>query len=147
MLQHLLKNKTYLSFGIILLLALVAIRAFENQIFYDPFLDYFKGNFTNNHLPKVNVVKLFFSMGFRYYINSMISLGILYIVFRDTKITKFSIFLFSLFGMVLMISFFFVMIKFGEANKMTLFYIRRFIIQPVLLMLFIPAFYYHKKSS
>ncbi len=147
MLQHLLKNKTYLSFGIILLLALVAIRAFENQIFYDPFLDYFKGNFTNNHLPKVNVVKLFFSMGFRYYINSMISLGILYIVFRDTKITKFSIFLFSLFGMVLMISFFFVMIKFGEANKMTLFYIRRFIIQPILLMLFIPAFYYHKKSS
>ncbi len=146
MLQHLLKNKTYLSFGIILLLALVAIRAFENQIFYDPFLDYFKGNFTNNHLPKVNVVKLFFSMGFRYYINSMISLGILYIVFRDTKITKFSIFLFSLFGMVLMISFFFVMIKFGEANKMTLFYIRRFIIQPILLMLFIPAFYYHKKS-
>ncbi len=147
MLQHLLKNKTYLSFGIFLLLALVAIRAFENQIFYDPFLDYFKGNFTNTHLPKVNVIKLFFSMGFRYYINSMISLGILYIVFRDVKITKFSIFLFSVFGMVLMISFFFVMIKFGETNKMTLFYIRRFIIQPLLLMLFIPAFYYHKKSS
>lgn len=147
MLQHLLKNKTYLSFGIVLLLALVAIRAFENQIFYDPFLDYFKGNFTNNHLPKVNIVKLFFSMGFRFYINSMLSLGILYILFRDAKITKFSILLFSIFGMVLMISFFFVMIKFGETNKMTLFYIRRFIIQPLLLMLFIPAFYYHKKSS
>ena len=147
MLQPLLKNKTYLGFGIILLLALVAIRAFENQIFYDPFLDYFKGNFTSSPLPKVNVIKLFFSMGFRYYLNTMISLGILYLLFKDSKIIKFSVFLYSIFGILLMVSFFFMMIKFGANNKMTLFYIRRFIIQPLLLMLFIPAFYYHKKSS
>ena len=36
-------------------------------------------------------------------------------------------------------------IKFGETNKMNLFYIRRFIIQPIFLILFIPAFYYQKK--
>jgi exosortase F-associated protein len=45
-------------------------------------------------------------------------------------------------GSVLMISFIFILTFFGEENKMTLFYIRRFLIQPIFILLFIPAFYY-----
>jgi exosortase F-associated protein len=145
MLKNLLKNKTNLFFGLVLLMLLILIRAFEDTLFYDPFLNYFKDNYLNLPLPKLNTIKLFFSLGFRFYLNSMISLGLLYLIFHDSKILKFSILLYSFFGIILMVSFFFVLIKFGEDHKMTLFYIRRFIIQPIFLILFIPAFYYQKK--
>ena len=145
MLKNLFKNKLKVAAGLFLILFLVLIRAFEDTIFYDPFLDFFKSNYQNSHLPKLNIIKLFFSLGFRYYLTSIISLGLLRLLFNDAKIIKFSIFLYSLLGIILMVSFFFVLIKFGETNKMNLFYIRRFIIQPIFLILFIPAFYYQKK--
>jgi exosortase F-associated protein len=145
MLKKILNNKLKVAIGLFLVLILIAIRAFEDTLFYDPFLDYFKSNYYNLPLPKLNSIKLFFSLGFRFYVNSMISLGLLRLIFNDAKIMKFSIFLYSVLGIVLMISFFFILLKFGETNKMNLFYIRRFIIQPLFVILFIPAFYYQKK--
>jgi exosortase F-associated protein len=145
MLKKILNNKLKVAIGLLLVLILIAIRAFEDTLFYDPFLDYFKSNYYNLPLPKLNIIKLFFSLGFRFYINSMISLGLLRLIFNDAKIMKFSIFLYSVLGIILMISFFFILLKFGETNKMNLFYIRRFIIQPLFIILFIPAFYYQKK--
>ncbi|MEY2922050.1 MAG: hypothetical protein RL108_672 [Bacteroidota bacterium] len=147
MLKNLLQNKTTVFYILILLALLVAIRAFENTLFYDPLLAYFKRNYMQTPLPKLNVIRLFFSLGFRFYLNSIISIGILKLIFNDTKVVKFSIFLYSVFGIILMVTFFFILLKFGETNKMNLFYIRRFIIQPVLLILFIPAFYYQKKNK
>jgi exosortase F-associated protein len=140
-----LKNKGNIIFGIILLGLLICIRAFEDNLFYDPFLKYFKGEYLNNPLPIYNPIKLFFSLGFRFYLNSMISLALLYVFFKDSKIIKFSTLLFIVLGSTLMISFFFTLKFFGEESKMTLFYIRRFIIQPIFLMVFLPAFYYQKK--
>ena len=72
MLQYLLKNKLKLSAVLFLIILLIAIRAFEDTIFYDPFLDYFKLNYNNLPLPKIDVIKLFFSLGFRFYLNSII---------------------------------------------------------------------------
>lgn len=145
MLKNLYRNKLNFAVILFLIILLIAIRTFEDSIFYDPFLDYFKLNYNNLPLPKVDVIKLFFSLGFRFYLNSIISLGLLRLIFNDAKIIKFSIFLYSIFGIILMVSFFFVLLKFGETNKMNLFYIRRFIIQPIFILLFIPAFYYQKK--
>ena len=140
-----LKNKTSLFFIVVILLSLVAIRMYEDVIFYDPFLDYFKANYTSLPLPNYNPVKLFFSLGFRFYLNSMLSLGLLYLLFKDSKIIKFSTFLYVFFGSVLMVAFFFMLKVGGAENKMALFYIRRFIIQPIFVILFIPAFYYQKR--
>ncbi len=145
MLKSLLKNKLQIFFAIVIIILLVSIRAFENKLFYDPFLNYFKRDYTNLKLPNFNPIKLFLSLAFRFYLNTMLSLGLLYLIFKDFKIIKFSTFLYVLLGSVLIISFFFTLKFFGEQNKMTLFYIRRFIIQPIFLMLFIPAFYYQKK--
>lgn len=145
MLKKLLNNKLNIAIGAFLIALLIAIRAFEDHLFYDPFLNYFKDNYTALPFPTLDPIKLFFSLGFRYYLNSIISLALLYLIFRDFKIVKFSTFLYILFGSVLMISFFFILLKFGSENKMNLFYIRRFIIQPIFLILFIPAFYYQIK--
>lgn len=147
MLKNLLQNKTKVFYILLLFSFLVAIRACENTIFYDPLIAYFKRNYMQTPLPELNVVKLFFSMGFRFYLNSIISIGLLKMLFDDSKVVKFSIFLYSVFGILFMVTFFFILLKFGETNKMNLFYIRRFIIQPILLILFIPAFYYQKKIS
>ena len=145
MLQQLLKNKSTVLWSLCLIGLLVGIRLFEDQLFYDPFLAYFKSEFTHTKLPQFNVFKLFFSLGMRFYLNTVISLFLLYVIFKDTKMVKFSILLYMVLGSVLLISFLFVLNFFGEENKMTLFYLRRFLIQPIFILLFIPAFYYQKQ--
>jgi exosortase F-associated protein len=145
MLRQLLQNKKKLFKVCFLVLLLVLIRAFESTIFYDPFLNYYRNEYANLPFPEINVVKLFFGIGFRFYLNSVISLFLLYVIFEDGKIVKFSILLYMILGSILMISFFFVLNFFGEESKMTLFYIRRFLIQPIFILLFIPAFYYQKQ--
>jgi exosortase F-associated protein len=144
MLAFLKKYKSKVIYSTLLILVLVLIRMFENQLFYDPFLNYFSSEYANLPFPKFNIFKLFFSLGFRFYLNMVISLGLLYVLFDDRKIVKFSIFLFMLLGSILLISFFFVLTFFAEESKMTLFYIRRFLIQPNFILLFIPGFYYQK---
>ncbi|NNT71937.1 exosortase F system-associated protein [Flavobacterium sp. IMCC34852] len=145
MLQLLLKNKAKVFWSLFLIGLLICIRLFEDNLFYDPFLAYFKSEYAHAKLPQFNVFKLFFSLGIRFYLNSVISLFLLYVIFKDTKIVKFSMLLYMILGSILMISFIFVLTFFGEENKMTLFYLRRFLIQPIFIMLFIPAFYYQKQ--
>jgi exosortase F-associated protein len=145
MLQLLQKNKEKLFWSLVLIGLLIGIRLFENQLFYDPFLEYYKTEYAHSPFPKINIFKLFFSLGIRFYLNSVISLFLLYVLFKDTKIVKFSMLLYMILGSVLMISFIFTLNFFGEESKMTLFYIRRFLIQPIFILLFIPGFYYQKR--
>ena len=145
MLQKLIRNKGKIGWPLFLILLLVLIRAFENTLFYDPFLNYYKDEYAHLPFPQINIFKLFFSLGMRFYLNSVISLFLLYVIFKDTKIVKFTAFLYMVLGSILMISFIFTLNFFGEEHKMTLFYIRRFLIQPIFILLFIPAFYYQKQ--
>jgi hypothetical protein len=145
MLQKLKRNKEKLIWSLFLVLLLVLIRAFEDSLFYDPFLNYYKDEYAHLPFPQINILKLFFSLGMRFYLNSVISLILLYVIFKDKQIVKFTAFLYMILGSVLMISFIFILNFFGEENKMTLFYIRRFLIQPIFILLFIPAFYYQNK--
>ncbi|MBC7641335.1 MAG: exosortase F system-associated protein [Flavobacterium sp.] len=140
-----LKNNTFriLIFSL-LVFVLACIRALENQLFYDPFLDYFKKDFLNFDLPEFNFIKLFLNLFLRYFLNSITSLLIIYLAFKDLDIIKFSTLLYVFFFFLLTISLFIVVVYFPE-NKMILFYIRRFIIQPIFLMLFLPGFYFQRK--
>lgn len=146
MLQKLLNNKLKIIQLVFLVGLLVLVRAFENDLFYDPFLNYFKEENTSIY-PVIEPFKLFLNLIFRYFINTIISLTILYIIFKDLNLIKFSSILYVLFFLVLIISFYFALNFFDESHKMMLFYIRRFIIQPVFILLFIPAFYFQKKSE
>lgn len=146
MLKEILQNKKRLVILLFLIVLLALIRLFEDALFYDPFLEYFKNDFIHTTLPKISIVKLFFSYGIRYYLNSIISLGILYLLFKK-DIIPFSILLYIILGTILFITFFFTYKAFGENHKMLLFNIRKFIIQPLFLLLFIPGFYYQKKNK
>ncbi len=145
--QQILNHKLRIAFTIPILLLLVLIRAYEDSLFYDPFLDYFKTDYFNLPLPEIDGLKLFFGLAFRYFLNTVLSLGIIYILFKDISAIKFSIILYSVFFVMLIIALYVVIYSFGEINKMVLFYIRRFLIQPIFLLLFLPAFYYQFQSS
>ncbi|WP_310554996.1 exosortase F system-associated membrane protein [Flavobacterium sp.] len=146
MLQLLSNNKVKIIQLIFLVGLFAIIRAFENQLFYDPFLNYFKAEKATTY-PEFDSVKLYFSLFLRYFLNAIISIAILYVIFKDFVLVKFSVFLFSIFFIMLLISFFIVLNYFDESHKMILFYIRRFLIQPVFILLFIPGFYFQKQSD
>lgn len=145
--QKMLKDKKKIGWSLFLIGLLVLIRAFEEKLFYDPFVEYFKSEYAHSPLPRIQIFKLFFSMGIRFYLNSVISILLLYVLFKDKQIVKFSLLLYMILGSILMISFIFTLTFFGEENKMTLFYIRRFLIQPIFILLFIPAFYYQRQIN
>ena len=146
MLQKLPNNKLKIIQIIFLIGLLVLVRAFENNLFYDPFLNYFKEESTSIY-PETEPFIFFLSLVLRYFINSIISLVILYVTFKDLNLIRFSSILYVLFFLVLIISFYVTLNFFDESHKMVLFYIRRFIIQPIFILLFIPAFYFQKKSE
>ena len=103
MLQKLFKLKFRIIFGSIMLVLLISVRIFEHQLFYDPFLDYFKSNFQNTSLPQFDSLQLFFGLLFRYSLNSVISLSIIYAIFNDASILRFSSILYLVFFIILKI--------------------------------------------
>lgn len=146
MLKVLFQNKVKVFLLCVLVVLLAAVRAYENQLFYDPFLDYFKTDFVAQPLPKYTIFDLYSGLTFRFFLNSIISLCIIYVLFLDKNLVAFSAILYFVFY-ILLISVFFYLLNDAHLNKMTLFYVRRFIIQPLLLLLFVPAFYYQNKMN
>ncbi|POY41472.1 exosortase F system-associated protein [Flavobacterium alvei] len=147
MLQKLLNHKARIALATLFAIGLVVIRAYEDRLFYDPFLNYFKTDYYNLPIPEIDNFKLFLGLFFRYFMNTVLSLAIIYVLFKDIDAIKFASFLYSLFFVILIIALFFILLNTGETNKMGLFYIRRFLIQPLFLLLFLPAFYYQKQKK
>ncbi|GGB70987.1 exosortase F system-associated protein [Flavobacterium suaedae] len=127
---------------LVLLVLLVSVRVFQEQLFYDPLLVFFKTE--SETLAKYNSFKLFLGLLFRYTLNTLLSLGIIYILFKDKAILKLCTYLYIAFFIIFTLALF-VIINADDVNLLLLFYVRRFIIQPLFLILFIPAFYYQKK--
>jgi exosortase F-associated protein len=147
MLKILFAHKFKVVSILFFVLMLVLVRAYENSLFYDPFLEYFKKDFNNLPLPQYNPLYLVIGLAFRYGLNSLLSLGIIYSVFKDVNMIKFVSILYTLFFVFLMFSFFLIIYVYENQNNMMLFYIRRFLIQPIFVLLFIPAFYYQMKKK
>ena len=72
----------------LLLLVLVAIRGFEDQLFYDPYLVFFESEYLYIDSPRREVAKLTFFTSLRYLLNTLASLGILYFIFNDKIVCK-----------------------------------------------------------
>jgi exosortase F-associated protein len=123
---------------------LVLIRIFEEQLFYDPFLAFFKNDYLYIDSPRQEVFKLAIFTTLRYVLNTIISLGILFVLFKDKSIIKFSVFIYTVAFLVLMSLFLYFVINPKQEDYYLFFNVRRFLIQPIIALLLIPAFYYHK---
>ncbi|WP_276978863.1 exosortase F system-associated protein [Flavobacterium filum] len=129
----------------VLLLAL--IRFFETQLFYDPFIVYFKSDYLQLPFPDFSFLKLIFYTLLRYVLNAGLSLAIIYLLFKDVRLTKFAFLLYIILGFLLLIALTILLFFFDEKSNFILFYVRRFLIQPLFLVLFVPAFYFQKRQT
>lgn len=123
---------------------LVAIRFFENEWFYDPYLEFFKNDYLYMDNPRREVAKLTFFTSLRFVLNTIISLGILYLFFKDKNIIKFSVVIYVIAYLILIALFMYFVLNPHQEDYYLFFNIRRFLIQPIILLLLIPAFYYNR---
>ncbi len=144
MLNKLFQNKTRIFFILVLVFLLMLVRAFESLLFYDPFLVYFSGDYLNMPLPGFNSELLFLGLLFRFSLNTIFSLGVLYLLFKDREMILFAVVLYVLLFVILVAAFFFIIYFFKSDENLLLFYVRRFLIQPLFVIVFIPAFYFQK---
>ncbi|WP_417858301.1 exosortase F system-associated membrane protein [Xanthomarina gelatinilytica] len=138
------KGFKYIAFFVLVGL-LVLIRVFEEQLFYDPYLAFFKNDYLYIDSPRQEVFKLAAFTTLRYVLNTVISLGILFVLFKDLSIIKFSVLVYALAYVVFMSLFLYFVIHPKQEDYYLFFNVRRFLIQPLITLLLIPAFYYHKQ--
>ena len=130
---------------LIVLFALLAmIRYYENELFYDPYLTFFENDYLYIDNPRRELFKLTAYTTLRYVLNSVISLGILFIIFRDRNIIKFSTLIYAIAYVIFLALFLYFVLNPRKEDYYLFFNIRRFLIQPIILLLLLPAFYYHK---
>lgn len=126
---------------------LIVVRAFENELFYDPYLAFFQTDYLYIDSPRREVFKLTVFTTLRYVINSIISLAILYVFFKELSVVKFSIIVYCMAYVLLIALFLYFVINPKQEDYYLFFNIRRFLIQPLLLLLLLPAFYYQRKAA
>ena len=133
---------------IALLFCLLAlVRFFENELFYDPYLVFFQNDYLYLDSPRREVAKLVASTTLRYVINTVISLGILYLFFKDKSIVKFSVIVYSISYFILITLFLYFVLNPKQEDYYVFFNIRRFLIQPLILLLLLPAYYYQRLKT
>ena len=126
---------------------LVLIRFFENELFYDPYLTFFENDYLYIDSPRREVLKVTAFTTLRYLLNTVISLSILYVFYKDISIIKFSILTYVVAYFILILIYLYFVINPKQEDYYLFFNIRRFLIQPIILILLLPAFYYHKLKS
>lgn len=140
-----MKKRIRIPLILMLFLVLVAIRAYGTKLFYDPFIQYFQNDYLSQPIPEFNTAKLFLNAFFRYWLNVLISLVIIYLAFQKRTLVIFSVKFYVAAFFVLSLAYYF-LLKTGFENGYLLgFYVRRLIIHPVFLLVLLPAFYYQQR--
>lgn len=125
---------------------LIAVRMLEDQIFYDPFLNYFHEASKLAVFPKFEWGKLIVSHLFRLGINLALSLLIIQALFQNRNWTaQAAVLIVLVFAVTFPLYLYSVSEKFQNGYLFS-FYMRRFVIQPVILLLIVPLFYSRKKK-
>jgi len=137
------KRYRVLQIGFLVVL-LAAIRFFEQDIFYDPLIIFFKSDYLLGIIPPMDMAKLMINLTTRYALNTSISLLIIYISFKDLGILKFSTILYVILYALATSIFIFLVLNIEREHYLALFYVRRFLIHPLFLLILLPAFYYYR---
>ena len=128
----------------VLFLLLVLIRYFEDYLFYDPYLQFFQNDYLYIDSPRRETLKLTLFTSLRFGLNTIISLAVLYVIFKSKSMLKFAVFIYAAAYIFLLAAFLYFVINPRQEDYYLFFNIRRFLIQPIILIVLLPAFYYHK---
>lgn len=128
-------------------LMLVLVRFRESALFYDPLVSFFYDDYQSLLLPEIEWTTYLLNLLLRYGLNMLISIVILWLAFKDRGIVKFSLLLYTIVFVVLVPLFVILWKTSSQGEYMTLFYVRRFLIQPLLIFILLPAFYYYRRVN
>jgi len=132
---------------VVLFLLLILVRSFASIMFYDPFIEFFKNDYLTSNFPEFITSNLFVSLFFRYMLNTLISLAIIYLFFLKKQLVLFSIKFYAITFIILAIAYFMLLKTEFSSGYLLAFYIRRMLIHPIFLLILLPAFYYQKKVT
>lgn len=122
----------------------VLIRLFQNDLFYDPLILFYKSNFQSATFPSVDFWTYNLNLLLRFGLNTILSLLIIWFWFEKKSYVVFSAVLYAVIFVLAMVAFWIVEHRISPEDYMKLFYIRRFLIQPILVIILIPAFYFQQ---
>lgn len=124
---------------------LVGVRMLEDAIFYDPFLNYFHEANKNISLPQFEWGKLILSHLFRFILNLFFSCIIIHFLFKNKEWTMQGAVLITVIFAITFPIYLYCIYNQFEIGYLLSFYMRRFVIQPLILLLVVPLFYYRKQ--
>lgn len=127
------------------ILGLIAVRFLEDKIFYDPFLEFFKGDYKVAQVPDFVWGKLMLSHFFRFSLNLIFSAIVVHFMFLNKKWTMQAVVLIAVSFLFFFPIYLWCLYSKMEIGYLFTFSVRRFVIQPIILLLIIPIFYYRKK--
>lgn len=123
---------------------LIGVRMMEDRIFYDPFLNYFHEANKNIPFPEFEWGRLVFSHLFRFILNLFFSCVIIHFLFKNKEWTVQGAVLISMIFAITFPIYLFCICDRFETGYLFSFYMRRFVIQPLILLLIVPLFYYRR---
>jgi exosortase F-associated protein len=129
----------------ILIGLLILIRFYEDQLFYDPYGSFFQNDYLYIDSPRREAFKLVLFTTLRFALNTIVSLSILFVVFKDWSVIKFSGIIYTIAYVIFMALYLYFVLSPSQEDYYLFFNVRRFLIQPIILILLLPAFYYHKQ--
>lgn len=125
-------------------MGLVLVRYFETNLFYDPLDLFFQGDYLTRELPLIDPLFFWTSLIFRFLLNLIFGLMLLKGLFIDPQTIRFTWVLYLMFFAFLSLALFGLMAMYQAGYYHQLFYVRRFLIHPIILLILIPGFYFYK---
>ena len=131
----------------VLLILLVLIRLFENELFDDHLLGFFQYSYLEEGLPEVSFLEVYKVISLRFFFNAILSILILLLLFPQKNLLKFLLIFYG-FGFVLLsFLFHYEWHHYVPGEYLFLFYVRRLLIQPIFLFILIPALVFHQMEK
>ncbi len=127
---------------LILIAGLVAVRAYEDVMFLDPLKAYFHADFQLRDIPDVDLINQIAITSLRFLMNTILSLGVLWFLYKKGSYIKASLWVYLFAFILLTVAFGFLLEANSDLGKMGLFYVRRFLIHPLLLFVLVAGFYF-----
>jgi exosortase F-associated protein len=135
-----MSNKWAVFIGV---LGLIVVYVFQRQLFPDPLQD-FMYKPASGILPRFNTPAYIAIKTLRYVANDGFALLIIWGLFGNKQYMRFAVAVF-LFGLLLLLPLYLVLVlNFYTQTYSFLNHLHRLVLNPVLMMLLIPAFYYQK---
>jgi exosortase F-associated protein len=134
---------------VLLVAGLVAVRGFEDLFFPDPLKVYFHSDFQLRPVPPVSMLEQIVVTSLRFLANMILSLWIVWYLYKKKAYVNASLWVYLFAYLLLMVAFCLLLTADSDLGKMGLFYVRRFLIHPLLLFVLVAGFYFlqHKNRA